>query len=72
MRYSLKEILELGEQGGFAVHAFNMYNFEKPYFLILCLLKFHRTFLRYIQNLLQYLNFYQLEYNILTSKYTNI
>ena len=28
MRYSLKEILELGEQGGFAVPAFNMYNFE--------------------------------------------
>ena len=28
MRYSLKEILELGEEGGFAVPAFNMYNFE--------------------------------------------
>lgn len=28
MRYSLKEILELGEKGGFAVPAFNMYNFE--------------------------------------------
>ena len=28
MRYSLNEILELGEKGGFAVPAFNIYNFE--------------------------------------------
>lgn len=28
MRYNLNEILELGEKGGFAVPAFNMYNFE--------------------------------------------
>ena len=28
MRYDLKEILEIGEQGGFAVPAFNVYNLE--------------------------------------------
>ena len=28
MRYSLNEILELGGKGGFAVPAFNIYNFE--------------------------------------------
>lgn len=28
MRYGLNEILELGEKGGFAVPAFNIYNFE--------------------------------------------
>lgn len=28
MRYELKEILDLGEQGGFAVPAFNVYNLE--------------------------------------------
>lgn len=28
MRYDLKEILDLGEQGGFAVPAFNVYNLE--------------------------------------------
>ena len=28
MRYDLKEILEIGEQGGFAIPAFNVYNLE--------------------------------------------
>lgn len=28
MKYTVKEILDLGEKGGFAVPAFNMYNFE--------------------------------------------
>ena len=28
MRYDLKEILELGESGGFAIPAFNVYNTE--------------------------------------------
>ena len=28
MRYGLKEILDLGEAGGFAVPAFNVYNLE--------------------------------------------
>ena len=28
MKYDLKEILDIGEQGGFAVPAFNVYNLE--------------------------------------------
>ena len=28
MRYDLKEILDIGEAGGFAVPAFNVYNLE--------------------------------------------